>query len=210
MEMCIPPDSEETTVVYSCVDIPKKLEPDTDLLESLGFEFMTYDEGKKLRDEDPERFKGKQLEHIVPNSSHVSGTDRHSPPVAGASGYSEGAALIYPIGDDQSPGTEHKFITDYERSVDQMLAANNQYATVEEKAKLMIHGWEMMILKFRGENLAPEIHESARKAAVELAKVYLKHTTEVLEIPRDTPLRNGFITGQAAKMGSESQGEFGE
>ena len=71
----------------------------------------------------------------------------------------------------------------------------------------MVPGWERMILKFRTAKLKPDKRVNARKAAVELATVYLKHSTEQLAIDRDVPMRNGMLGAKAVTPPDDMSGE---
>jgi hypothetical protein len=193
---------DQSMVVTACPPIEDS-PPDTALLKSIGIDLMTYDEGKKRQKKKDPSLKGMQLEHILPNSSLVSSTGRKAPPVNGAEGYSEGKALIFPIGDDQSQGTEHKFITNYERSIDRILMEKAQFATVEDKVRMMMPGWERMIMKYRSKHLkGKDKRLEARRAARELGKAYLHHGVNKLKVKNTTRLRNGLF-GKKARAPSK-------
>jgi hypothetical protein len=74
----------------------------------------------ELGDESP--YRNQQSEHILANSAFQSDRGNSASNIAGASNYSEGGAASYNVYDDQSEGTEHRFLTDEARSFEKSLS----------------------------------------------------------------------------------------
>ncbi|ABC33017.1 hypothetical protein HCH_06372 [Hahella chejuensis KCTC 2396] len=83
---------------------------------------------------------GYQREHFVPHSCFMERSRnaaakeaRSAVPIRRAFGrYTEGDAITYFVYDDQSQGTEHRYLTEAEEQFGQMLEAEGRYATVTE------------------------------------------------------------------------------
>lgn len=90
-----------------------------------------------------------QAEHPIPNSCFIVGTGRKGATVPGAGSYQESVAMCFWVQDDQSQGTEHKWITDYEREFAQYCYNIKQFPSVEQWFQHMEAGWKDMILYFR-------------------------------------------------------------
>lgn len=87
----------------------------------------TYAEVSKARQEDNKKNGAKsksqnqQSEHMIANSSMQGKRGDNSSNVPGAEGYTEGGAFAYNVYDDQSAGTEHKWLTDKAKAYEQGL-----------------------------------------------------------------------------------------
>lgn len=81
---------------------------------------------------------GYQREHIVPHSNFMERSvlpneARGSVPIAKAFGqYTEADAITYFVYDDQSQGTEHRYLTDVEKSYAKALHEKGEYASVND------------------------------------------------------------------------------
>ena len=82
----------------------------------------------ELGDDSP--YRNNQSEHMVANSSIQGERGNNATNIPGASGYTEGGGFAYSVYDDQSAGTEHKFLTDAARAFDQ---AAEGFPTVRER-----------------------------------------------------------------------------
>ncbi len=185
-------------VVVGCSFDIEDIEVDDSVLDSFGIKLMAYSEGQKLQKAKDPSLKGKQLEHLIPNSSMVSGVGRKAPPVIGASAYSEGIALIMPVGDDQSHGTEHKFLTDRERFIDKKLEAEGKFATVDQKTSMMVPVWKETFMKFKkSDYTGTDFEGDCEKAAILLAQKLKAHNKKV-GINGKTRTRNGIVKGSKA------------
>lgn len=82
------------------------------------------------------KLKGKpgyQREHFIPNSCFMAQPGRTGQTVPGAEGYSVGKAITYLVYDNQSAGTEHKYLTDRERDfASKMEQSPEQFATIDQ------------------------------------------------------------------------------
>jgi hypothetical protein len=81
----------------------------------------TYDQVSKQRQEanaaaekqgTTSGFEKQQSEHMSANSNFQSDRGNNASNIKGASGYSEGRGFSYNVYDDQSQGTEHRWLTD--------------------------------------------------------------------------------------------------
>lgn len=63
-------------------------------------------------------YRNCQSEHMIANSAFQGERGNVATNIPGASGYSEGSAFAYSVYDDQSAGTEHKFLTDAAKDYD--------------------------------------------------------------------------------------------
>lgn len=75
----------------------------------------SYEDLKKRREADPDRYRNVQFEHMVPNSNCILGSGRSGTPVPGLPGYTPGGGFCYTVFDNQHLGTEHKLLTDLAR-----------------------------------------------------------------------------------------------
>src|SRR5215469_10331767 len=73
---------------------------------------------------------GCQAEHHVPNNCFQSDRGNSASNVSGAENYSEETGFCYNVFDDQSQGTEHKFLTDAERAFSQSNALDGEDKTL--------------------------------------------------------------------------------
>lgn len=180
--------------VVGCLDQPVR-KPDPTKLALFGKQTMTYREFKKQRP------AGSQLEHGVPNSNFIRLKGRKGRPIYGADDYTEDEALVFPVGDDQIPGTEHKFLTDWERAIDKGLEAAGQYATVDQKIRMMQAAWEQALLQFcpyKG-SMGPfsaqidmQRKKDAEEAAFALADQFREHFEDKLSVDTDqVRVKNG-------------------
>jgi hypothetical protein len=125
---------EDPQVIAKC---PEKR---ADIFAAYGIVIGTYEALKEIRYETHRgigkerkgKGKGYQREHFIPNSCFMAETKRTGKTVPGAEGYSEGEAITYFVYDNQSQGTEHKFLTDKERDFAQRMQKQEKFATVNE------------------------------------------------------------------------------
>ena len=88
---------------------------------------------------------GYQREHFIPHScfmvrSVASGESRANVPIGKAFGsYNEADAITYFVFDDQSKGTEHRYLTDVEKNYAKSLNDAGEYATVNQWLDHMEH-----------------------------------------------------------------------
>ena len=145
--------TDRSEVVVACVsdEIMDPPEPDESALMLFDppIQLYTYKEGQSLQKKKDPSVQGMQLEHGVPNNCFIQGKGRKGATVPGASGYSEGEALVFPIGDDQSQGTEHKFMTNRERAFAKECHEKGQFPTVDQTLRVMEASWAETFLKFR-------------------------------------------------------------
>ncbi|GAB57286.1 hypothetical protein [Rheinheimera nanhaiensis] len=104
-----------------------------------GIEVGPYKELQKITK------PGYQREHFIPHScfmvrSVASGESRANVPIGAAFGsYNEGDAITYFVFDDQSKGTEHRYLTDIEKNYAKSLNDAGEYATVNQWLDHMEH-----------------------------------------------------------------------
>jgi hypothetical protein len=110
-------------------------------------ELFSYSRASK--EPKPNTIQSWQAEHPIPNSCFINGKGRTGPTVPHAGKYAEGKALCFWVEDDQSQGTEHKFITDFERDISCFCLKRGEYPLVEQWFQYMEYGWKEMILGFR-------------------------------------------------------------
>ena len=97
-----------------------------------GIEVGPYKELQKITK------TGYQREHFIPHScfmvrSVASSESRANVPIGAAFGtYNEGDAITYFVFDDQSKGTEHRYLTDVEKAYAKSLSEAGEYATVKQ------------------------------------------------------------------------------
>ena len=102
------------------------------LYEKHGIVVGPYKELQKIKK------PGFQREHFIPHSCFVlrsiaSNEPRSNVPVGSNFGsYNEGDAITYFVFDDQSKGTEHRYLTDVEKTYAKSLHDAGEYATVNE------------------------------------------------------------------------------
>lgn len=188
-------------------------------LELFGITTMTYSQGQSLQRKKDPSLTGMQLEHAIPNSCFMQQHGRTGSVVHGAGNYTEGSALVFPIGDDQRAGTEHKMLTNIERSFAKELEAQGQYATRQQWIQVMVAGWERTWKAHRtGEYMANKqvidkttgqlrpilpsevddyINEDLHKAARELAR-RKREQLDTQQVDPDARLKNG-LSGRNAK-----------
>ena len=157
--------------------------------------------------EDPaSKYKNHQSEHMVSNSSIQGERGVNSSNVPGAEGYSEGTGFAYSAYDDQSAGTEHKFLTDAARSFDQ---AAEGFPTLGERIQAAKNWCKDMLLgdlqRVKGEEKRQRIKDAKnrsddeKKQLAEAASECLaKKAQEQFEkqgIAMDTPTRRGMAGG---------------
>ena len=104
-----------------------------------GIEVGPYKELQKITK------PGYQREHFIPHScfmvrSVANGESRANVPIGVAFGaYNEGDAITYFVFDDQSKGTEHRYLTDVEKAYAKSLNDAGEYATVNQWLDHMEH-----------------------------------------------------------------------
>lgn len=160
---------------------------------------------------DASPFKNQQSEHFIPNSNFMEGPGRTGPTVPGAGNYSEGTGFTYNVYDDQSQGTEHKWLTDAERDFATRLESQGQNATAGEWLDNMEGETEKMLdnenlQRTKGGEPRSRINDAKSKSAAErkaLAKAAAKCLRMEAEqqlkkqgVSLDTPLRNGQAGGR--------------
>jgi hypothetical protein len=102
------------------------------LFAQYGFVVGPYKDLQKIEKE------GYQREHFVPHSNFMTrstlpGEARAKVPIGSEFGaYNEGDAITYFVYDDQTKGTEHRYLTDVEKEYAKELEAKGEFATVTE------------------------------------------------------------------------------
>jgi hypothetical protein len=165
---------------------------------------MTFADSRKARKLGI-RPKNVQAEHIIPNSCFIRGSGRTGLIIPGGAAYSEGRALTYWVGDDQSHATEHKFLTDCERAFADDCVTNKKYPLLRDWLNYMETKTALSIYKFHNFLPPPGVifanpaqHDAAAwMAAQEAAKALFQATTahfvNVLGMKLDTPLAHGIV-----------------
>jgi hypothetical protein len=192
------------SIVVACPQAKNPPTADPSLLNQWEppIELMTYKEGQKRQKAKDPALKDMQLEHGIPNSAFIQGKGRKGATVAGAEGYSEGDALIFPVHDDQTPGTEHKFLTDRERAYQKDVEEKGQWATLDQHLRMMEPAWADSFVKYRKYTgkLPKDASESEKQAIIRqkaqetaraLGQAFSKHFAEKLEVDSGTGLKNG-------------------
>ncbi len=143
--------------------------------------------------------EGYQREHFVPNSCFMVGPGRTGKTVPGAENYTEDQAIAYVVYDNQTPGTEHKFLTDAARAFAKKLEAQGKPATL---AEWMDHMEAVAAAMFADRPITSAPGEVGPLFSPEDAALLARCIREEYEaqmkqlgIPLDTRLRNGLAVG---------------
>jgi hypothetical protein len=142
-----------------------------------------------------------QHEHPVPNSNFMmrSGRGTHTATVPGATGYTEGDAPVFPVHDNQTANTEHKFLTDYEREVDQKLDLMGQFATLDDKLALMRVAWYRAFLHYCPYTGTGPREAAAHTAAESMTMILRDHYVNQMGIdPAKVYTRAGLVAASPA------------
>ncbi|WNO60347.1 hypothetical protein [Rheinheimera sp. MMS21-TC3] len=129
----------ETTKATSADDIANAPAARKALYAKHGIKVGPYKELQKITK------PGYQREHFIPHScfmvrSVASGESRANVPTGAAFGsYNEADAITYFVFDDQSKGTEHRYLTDVEKNYAKSLNDAGEYATVNQWLDHMEH-----------------------------------------------------------------------
>ena len=164
------------------------------VFQKFGVTIGTYGELKR-------KFVGNgyQREHFIPNSCFMAGPGRTGKTVPGAENYTEDQAITYFVYDNQTTGTEHKFLTDAERAFAKKLEAQGKQASLEEWLDQM-EGVTAEMFAAQQIAIAPGetgpwfSPEDANLVARCIRKEY-EAQMEKLGISLDTALRNGLAGG---------------
>lgn len=158
------------------------------------------------------KYKNHQSEHMVSNSSLQGDRGVNASNVPGAEGYSEGTGFAYSAYDDQSPGTEHKFLTDAARDFDQ---AAQGFPTVGERIQAAKDWCKDMLLgdleRVKGgekrqrikdaKNRSDKEKKELAEAASECLAKKAQQQFEKQGISMDTPTRRGMAGGPSPTPG---------
>ncbi len=169
---------------------------------------------------DVSREGGCQAEHPAANSNFQSSRGDNSTNIPGAPGYSEGGAPAFNVFDDQSAGTEHKFLTDAAR--DFANSMRGKPFTLKDNLDHMQKKWEEM---FKSDNMerspgggkrsrikGRKTKKQKAKLAKQAAECIRQHCDRVYQsmgAGPNTPLRNGMATGNGARNAARSAATTG-
>ncbi|WP_435237810.1 hypothetical protein ACR30L_09735 [Psychromonas sp. PT13] len=118
--------------VDNFAEMVKTLAGRQELYAKHGFIVGPYKELKKIS------MPGFQREHVIPHSNFTSRSKlpneaRAKVPIGDEFGtYNEGDAITYFVFDDQSKGTEHRYLTDVEKNYAKSLHDQGKFASVNE------------------------------------------------------------------------------
>ncbi|WP_221794700.1 hypothetical protein [Oceanobacter mangrovi] len=163
---------------------------------------------------------GFQREHFLPHSNFMersldtkSGERRSQVPIRSEFGeYTEGDAYTYFVYDDQSKGTEHRYITDIEKQYAQSLSDNREYATVTQWLDHMESGTAQMF-----SDMNVEIAEGVTGAripvddAADVAKairIEYENQLDVLGVDKNAQMSNLVGGGDVPSARSRDSVEF--
>lgn len=143
---------------------------------------------------------GYQREHFVPHScfmtrSKLSDEKRSEVPIDPDFGsYDEDEAITYFVFDDQSKGTEHRYLTDVEKKYAQHLESQGKYASVREWLDHMEDATAAS-LKMDTIERAPGVYEARvpEEDAVDVARairIEYENKLEVMGVNKDAPMSN--------------------
>jgi hypothetical protein len=196
-----------TGVIVAC---PKATTAPADLSAFQEFDppvtVLTYKDSKAAS-RNGTRPQNVQAEHPIPNSCFMVGTGRTGATVPNVGVYCEGDALTFWVEDDQSHGTEHKFLTDKERELCVECFNKKQFPTIEQWFRYMENNWKEAFLGFRtyvgpkGANpqeTANLKEAAAGRAAYALRKTLEDHYYKTLTAKDDARLRNGIVSNAPA------------
>ena len=170
---------------------------------------VPYDSKSKMADTQPDM--PVQAEHPIPNSCFMMGPGREGATVPYTGTYSEGDALTFWVSDAQLAGTEHKFLTDAEKSFAADFEKSGTYPTVKEWFDHMEKTWAEAFLTFRIHSGDPQAEAKKRQAgaqaAAELRKTLENHYYETLGVNPNAKLRNGMVGGSPPQPYPEPEGD---
>jgi hypothetical protein len=151
-------------------------------------------------------FEKQQSEHMSANSNFQSDRGNNASNIQGASGYSEGHGYSYNVYDDQSQGTEHRWLTDAAiATADRAKAAGGPHTlkdsldAAEKNAANMLDREDLQRKK-DGEkrsrvkdakNKTPEERKALANAAARCLRLGAEKQYEKDGVKMDTELRNG-------------------
>lgn len=161
---------------------------------------------RELGDASP--YRNNQSEHLVANSALQGKRGVNSSNVPGASGYTEGTGFAYSVYDDQSAGTEHKFLTDSARSFDQNATGNpslrQRLDSSKEWTKDMLlrddlqrtrSGEKRSRISDKPRKRTQKEREALAEAAAECLSKMGEQQFEKQGVSPDTPTRRGMDAG---------------
>jgi hypothetical protein len=157
---------------------------------------------------DASPYQNNQSEHMLANSAFQGERGVNASNIAGASKYTEGSAFSYSVYDDQSAGTEHKFLTGAAREFDQTvqgsptvkdrLASAKEWTTKSllEDLERDTSGNKRSRIKDANKRTPKEREQLAEAAAECLAQ---KAAAQMAKkgIKPETPTRKGLGDGEA-------------
>jgi hypothetical protein len=157
-------------------------------------------------------YKNQQSEHFVPNSNLKNGPGRGGENIPGGGDYSEGTGFTYNVYDDQSQGTEHKWLTDAERQYAQELegqtppqnaSLNDWLDRMEGKTAEMLDDDGLQRQVGQGgrsrikdaQNMSKEDRKKLAQAAAKCLRLQAEAQFKKQKVSPGTPLRNGQAGG---------------
>jgi hypothetical protein len=168
-------------------------------------------------------FENQQSEHMCPNCNLQSSRGDSSTNIGGASGYTEGGGFTYNVYDDQSQGTEHRWLTDAECHFADTIAARDKPASIGEwidhmgdQAAEMLDsddlvrdtGGEKRTRIKDAKNKTPEERKKLAQDAAECLKMEAKQQFANQKVKEDTSTRNG-LAGKRKRDALKSGGGKG-
>lgn len=177
-----------------------------------GIEVGPYKELQKITK------PGYQREHFIPHScfmvrSVASGESRANVPIGAAFGsYNEADAITYFVFDDQSKGTEHRYLTDVEKAYAKSLSDAGEYATVDQWLDHMEHETATSLCMDTIER-SPGVYEARvpQDEAKLVAKAIRIDTENYLDsagVDKNAPLSNLVGGGDVPVVGDTVKEEF--
>jgi len=189
------------TPTAPCAGVLNALEPPIKVLR--------YGDASDLRKTDP-TYQNYQAEHFIPNSCFIKAQGRTGATIGGTGTYSEDDAMCYMIYDDQSRGTEHKWMTDRERMFCKWLHAKGKRATVQQWLDYMEFETVIMLagtlkhnkngpgLKTKDKTLGEdEVQELCQNAAL-CIRIAVENQFAKLGVKPNAQLKNGMLGKKAA------------
>lgn len=172
----------------------------------------TYDEVSKARREtnrelgDESAYRNNQSEHFLPNSAFQGQRGVNASNIPGAASYTEGSAFAYSVYDDQSAGTEHKFLTDAARDFETNAGANPSVAerlaaTKENTRQSLLENLKRDKSEVKrsrikdAEQRTEEEREQLAEAAAECLTQKAAKQFEDKGVKASTPTRKGLVEG---------------